>query len=125
MLLFRNDPFFNLIDSFVETSKTKVPFKGFVEFYRTQDESEYKLEFIVPSLSKEDITVLLEDDLLKIKYEKPEDSKQKFIDSFERTFTLPEDINDKKIDAKVENGILTVTLPKQKKKLNTREISIN
>ena len=125
MLLFRNDPFFNLIDSFVETSKTKVPFKGFVEFYRTQDELEYKLEFIVPSLSKEDITVLLEDDLLKIKYGKPEDSKQKFIDSFERTFTLPEDINDKKIDAKVENGILTVTLPKQKKKLNTREISIN
>ena len=31
--------------------------------------------------------------------------------SFDKRFTLPEEINTKKIKAKVENGVLTLTLP--------------
>ena len=97
---------------------------GYVSTYRTEDENEYKVEFVVPGLTKKDITVLLGEDLLKVSYEKPEDSTNTFIDSFERTYTLPENINEKKIDAKVENGILTIRLPKLQKKSTQREISI-
>jgi HSP20 family protein len=123
MLIFRNDPFFNLVDTFFEGTKNKST-NGYVSTYRTEDENEYKVEFVVPGLTKKDITVLLDEDLLKVSYEKPEDSTNTFIDSFERTYTLPENINEKKIDAKVENGILTIRLPKLQKKSTQREISI-
>ena len=123
MLIFRNDPFFNLVDTFFEGTKNKST-NGYVSTYRTEDENEYKVEFVVPGLTKKDITVLLDEDLLKVSYEKPEDSTNTFIDSFERTYTLPENINEKKIDAKVENGILTIRLPKVQKKSTQREISI-
>ncbi|MCE3278765.1 MAG: heat-shock protein [Bacteroidetes bacterium] len=33
--------------------------------------------------------------------------------SFRRTFTLPETVNDDKIDAKYEDGILKIHLPKK------------
>jgi HSP20 family protein len=123
MLIFRNDPFFNLVDTFFEGTKNKST-NGYVSTYRTEDENEYKVEFVVPGLTKKDITVLLDEDLLKVSYEKPEDSTNTFIYSFERTYTLPENINEKKIDAKVENGILTIRLPKLQKKSTQREISI-
>ena len=123
MLIFKNDPFFNLVDTFFEGTKNKST-NGYVSTYRTEDENEYKVEFVVPGLTKKDITVLLDEDLLKVSYEKPEDSTNTFIDSFERTYTLPENINEKKIDAKVENGILTIRLPKLQKKSTQREISI-
>jgi HSP20 family protein len=123
MLIFRNDPFFNLVDTFFEGTKNKST-NGYVSTYRTEDENEYKVEFVVPGLTKKDITVLLDEDLLKVSYEKPENSTNTFIDSFERTYTLPENINEKKIDAKVENGILTIRLPKVQKKSTQREISI-
>lgn len=125
MLLFKNDPFFNLVDDLIESSKSKLVSSGYVQFFKSEDESDYKLEFVVPSLTKEDISISLEEDLLKIKYEKSEDSTLNFINSFERVFSLPEDINDKKIDAKVLNGILTITIPKQKKKTTQRTISVN
>lgn len=125
MLLFKNDPFFNLVDDLIESSKSKLVSSGYVQFFKSEDESDYKLEFVVPSLTKEDISISLEEDLLKIKYEKSEDSTLNFINSFERVFSLPEDINDKKIDAKILNGILTITIPKQKKKTTQRTISVN
>ena len=124
MLIFKNDPFFNLMDTLFDVSTTKSVNKGFVQYNVSEDETQYKVEFVVPSLSKDDISILLEDDLLKVKYEKPEESTNSYISSFEKTFTLPEDINDKKIDARVENGILTIDIPKVKKKSNQRQISI-
>ena len=124
MLIFKNDPFFNLVDTIFDVSTPKVTSKGFVQYKTSEDDTQYKVEFVVPSLSKKDISVMLEDDLLKVKYEKPEEVEQNFVSSFERTFTLPEDINEKRIDAKAENGVLTITIPKLKKKSNSREISI-
>lgn len=124
MLLFKNDPFFNLIDTLFDVSTTKVVNKGFVQYNVSEDETHYKVGFVVPSLSKDDISILLEDNILKVNYKKPEESTNNYISSFEKTFTLPEDINDKKIDARVENGILTIHIPKVKKKSNQRQISI-
>jgi HSP20 family protein len=47
--------------------------------------------------------------------------------NYEQTYTLPEDVNRQGIQAKVENGILTITLPKvtkEEKQKNTRAIEI-
>ena len=34
-----------------------------------------------------------------------------WLGTFDKRFTLPQDVNSKKIKAKVENGVLTLTLP--------------
>lgn len=34
-----------------------------------------------------------------------------WLGSFDKRFTLPQDVNSKKIKAKVENGVLSLTLP--------------
>jgi len=123
MILFRNDPFIRFVDEFFE-SKTQPTQSGFVNVHKSENEVGYSLDFVVPGLTKDDFTIVVEEDLLKISYEKPEESDG-FVGSFERTYTLPEDINDKKIEAKVENGILNVKIPKLKKKNTQRTISVS
>jgi HSP20 family protein len=81
----------------------------------------YSLELAVPGMNKEDITVALEDDVLMIrgmhKEEKKEEgryTRQEFTtSSFERTFRLPKSIAADQVDAKYENGILRLVLPKR------------
>lgn len=123
MLLFRNDPLVRLVDEFFETRTPKTQ-SGYVHVYRNESEEEYSLDLIVPSLTKDDINIIVEEDLLKISYVKTEESTS-FMNSFERSYTLPEDINEKKISAKVENGVLNVKIPKLKKKNSQRTISVS
>ena len=45
--------------------------------------------------------------------------------SFSRSFTLPDDINREKIDAKYDNGILKIALPRKEeaKKITAKQIA--
>lgn len=122
MLLFRNDPFIRFVDEFFE-SKTEPTQSGFVNVHKSEDDKGYELNFIVPGLTKNDVNIIIEEDLLKISYKKPEETEG-FVGSFERSYSLPEEINDKKIEARVENGILNIKIPKMKKKSSQRTISI-
>lgn len=95
----------------------------------------FRIELAAPGLERADFKVNLEKDVLSIKVEKAnstEETEDKFVRreynfaSFERSFQLPKSIDQEKIDAKYENGILTLTLPKREEALEkpTREISI-
>ena len=82
----------------------------------------YHLEVSAPGLNKEDFTVNLDNGLLTISYEKKDEAKQtedyktlrrEFnYRSFKRSFTLNDDVNAENIQAKYENGVLKVYLPK-------------
>lgn len=124
MLVFKKDPFFQLVDSFFNVDEeTNHQSHGNVIWNQSHTENDYIVEFIVPGLHKTDITVSIEDNQLKVSHEKTDDTS-KYVGSFSRLFDLPEDVNDKKISASVENGVLKVTLPKNKKKTTTRTVSI-
>ena len=98
-----------------------------------------ELEVCVPGLSKEQLSLTLDERnnlVIEFKEEKQEQSKEErtYIRrqfskrSFKQTFILSETINREKITAKVENGILFVTLPKITKEemiKNTKTIAIN
>ena len=92
-----------------------------------EDESAYTMELAAPGIKKEYCRVSINDDgnlciAIENKIEhKDEDKKHHYLrrefsySNYEQIYTLPEDVDKEGIAAKVENGILTVTLPKVKK----------
>ncbi len=81
----------------------------------------YVLKADLPGVRKEDLKVEVDRDLLTIQAERQEEkkheSKKKFVSemyygSYSRSFTLPGLADEKKVDAKFDNGVLTVTVPK-------------
>jgi HSP20 family protein len=121
MLLFKRDPFFNLVGEFFNDHN--VTFNGSVNVLKNVTENEYELEFVLPGLSKEDVNVVVEDNKLKVSY-KDEENENSFVGTFERSYELPEDVNQSKITAKSQDGILKITIPKLKKSSKQRTISI-
>jgi len=94
----------------------------------------YHLELIAAGRNKEDFKVNIDKDLLTISYEKKatvENKEFKTIrkefsfNSFKRSFSLDEKINADGIQAKYENGILKLYLPKKEQATQTpKEITI-
>ena len=88
-------------------------------------ENAWIIEVLVPGYKKEDLKVTLEGDLLKIKSIKGEDSKDK-PKYIKKTFKIPSEISEvirlpenhskEGIEADVEAGILTISIPKSTKK---------
>jgi HSP20 family protein len=92
-----------------------------------EDEKSYTMEVAAPGIKKEYCRVSLNEDgnlciAIENKMEhKEEDKKQHYLrrefsyTNYQQNYSLPEDVVKDKISARVENGILTVTLPKQEK----------
>lgn len=103
-----------------------------VNVHETKDG--YHLELNAAGLNKEDFAINVEKDLLTISYEKKEEAKSDDYKtlrrefsyrSFKRSFTLQDDVNAENVQAKYENGILKIYLPKNEpaQKVN-RQINI-
>ena len=89
--------------------------------------SEYTMEFAVPGIKKEFCRGNLNDEgnlevTIENKMEhKAEDKKEHYLrrefnySNYQQTYVLPEDVEKEQIAAKVDNGVLTITMPKQQK----------
>ena len=94
----------------------------------------YVLEVVAPGWDKNDIKVSLDDKILSISAEKKNevnDENSSYVRreytsrSFKRSFTVDEKIDASNIQAKYENGVLTLNLPKMPEvKASSKEISI-
>jgi len=81
------------------------------------------VEVAAPGFEKSDFKIELNNDLLTVSSEKKLNNevkegeritKQEFsYQSFSRSFTLPELVDEEKISAKYENGILAISIPKK------------
>lgn len=89
----------------------------------TETAKEFRIELAAPGLERKDFNVEVENHTLKISAEKEEEKKEKdgeysrreySFNSFSRSFTLPENVKEGNIDAKYENGVLKVSVPKTK-----------
>jgi len=85
-------------------------------------EKEYIIEMAAPGLSKKDLKIDLNKNVLSISYEKEEKNEENTenymrrefcFNSFKRSFSLPESVSADKISAKHEDGILKVHIPKR------------
>ena len=79
-------------------------------FHYTRDE-DYVLRVELPGFRKEDVQLSVEKDILTVKAE-AEDAASVPQANFERSFTLPDDVEQERITANFKDGILTLTLPK-------------
>ena len=89
-----------------------------------EDEKAYTMEVAAPGIKKEFCRVNINDDgnlniAIENKMEhKEEEKKHHYLrrefsyTNYEQSYTLPEDVDKENISARVEHGILTVTLPK-------------
>jgi HSP20 family protein len=89
----------------------------------TEDEKTYRVKADVPGVKKEDIKVSIEGSHVSIsaevKGEKEEKKGEKVVRSERyygsqyRSFTLPHDVDQGKAEAKYQDGVLELTLPKK------------
>jgi len=92
-----------------------------------ENEKEYEVELAAPGLTKEDFRVHVDNESnLHIEMEKKTENKEgkkhgRYLrrefsyEKFQQTLLLPDDVDAEKIEAKVENGVLSVHLPKLEK----------
>jgi len=124
------DEFFNELPAFGKTVNNL--FSPAVNILETADG--YHLELNAPGRNKEDFSISVDKGLLSISYEKKEETKQDDVkvvrrefsfQSFKRSFSLDEKVNAEGIQAKYENGLLKLFLPKQvEEKQPVKTISI-
>ena len=108
-------------------------------YYPAVDIEETEKEFILsadmPGLKKKEVTIDIHDGIITIKGERMNEDKSPFngyrmherqFGSFNRSFRLPDNVNEDKIAAKFDNGELLITLPKTKEiKPEGRQIKIS
>jgi len=113
---FDTDRFFDS-DLLKMASAPSLPLVNIVE-----EEKEFIVEMAAPGMNKKDFNIAIENGLLTISAEnkvETEEVKKNFtrkefsFNSFTRSFTLPENVNEEKIEANYENGILKLHLGKK------------
>jgi len=97
----------------------------------TELKDEYMVSLAAPGLKKDDFKIDVEGNMLTIsceKEERKEEKEAKFTrkeynyTSFERSFTLPDEVNKEKIEARYEDGILKLALPKKEE---VKKLAVN
>jgi HSP20 family protein len=99
-----------------------------------EKDDSYRLTAELPGLSEKDVEINVADGVLIVSGEKREASEKKDkglmlserrYGAFERQIALPKDVDPAAIKAQVKDGVLTVTLAKDKKvAANTRKIQV-
>ena len=94
----------------------------FVTLDVKEDDTKYTVRADVPGVRATDIDISMENGILTIKGKRKfevEETKGNFLriersaGSFIRQLTLPQTVNQEKIEAKCQDGVLEITLPKQ------------
>ncbi|KAJ4771624.1 Heat shock protein HSP26 [Rhynchospora pubera] len=99
-----------------------------------QNEKEVKLRFDMPGLSKEEVKLSVEDDMLVIKGEHKKEEgaedkgdnwwKERSVSSYNMQMLLPDECDKSKVAAEFKNGVLLVTIPKRPVEHRVHDVEI-
>ena len=112
-----HDPFFST--RWADEDMEMVNWKPMVDIYDHDEAIVVKAE--LPGLNKDDVHVDVKDRVLTLKGERKHDNevkedhyyrKERFYGQFQRSFTLPEDVDPDKINAEFKDGVLKIEIPK-------------
>lgn len=101
-----------------------------------ENSSNYTVELSAPGMSKSDFKIEVKENVLSVEGNQKEQHEEKNerytrkefrTTSFIRSFRMPNEVNADKIDAKYENGILKLVLPKREdaKTVGPKEVKIS
>jgi HSP20 family protein len=89
----------------------------------SESDKEYLIKVEVPEVKKEDIKIQMNNGMLSISGERREEKTdrknhrvERFYGTFSRSFSLPDDVTEKDIDAEQKDGMLYLHLKKTAKK---------
>ena len=95
------------------------------------NDNDYIIQLSVPGFKKEDININIDNEILTVSSDFEDEEKndnfyrKEFVkSSFSRSFYVPEDVNEKQIDASMEDGILNISFPKIEEKKKEKKINI-
>jgi HSP20 family protein len=137
------EPVFGLANLFDEFLDDGFLFNGSRELVRhawprvdvVENDDSFSIHADVPGIDKNDISISVENRVLTISGEKKQDKKEKqkgryyyyerSYGSFNRSFALPENVDEKNIEARYTNGTLELTIKKvEKEKPKAIEIKV-
>ena len=101
----------------------------------TEQSDQYLVSLAVPGMKKDDFKIDVDGNMLTISSQKEETKEEKdkrytrkeySYSSFSRSFTLPDEVNKEKIDARYEDGVLNISLPRREdaKKSSAKQIAV-
>jgi HSP20 family protein len=88
----------------------------FSDFRVSEMEDSYEVKYLLPGFDKNNVTVTLEDSEIRVKasIDETKDDLSFGSKDYSRVLKIPESCEPAKIKAKLDNGILSVVLPKRK-----------
>lgn len=126
-VMFRNNWFPTVFDDFFNTEVIPTTQRTAPAVNVKEDENAYTMEVAAPGLKKEFCRISINDEgnlcvAIENKFEhKEEDKKEHYLrrefsyTNYQQAYALPDDVKKDDISAKVEDGVLTIVLPKMKK----------
>jgi len=117
--VFKQRDFTKFVDGlFNEFSTILDTFSGIGRTNVLETEKNYQVELLMPGAEKEKIDLNIENNVLSIMY-KSDEKKEEYLhrewsySEFNRSFTLPDNVDTSDIDASYNNGVLKITLNKK------------
>ncbi len=100
-----------------------------------ESEKDFRIEMMLPGFKKEDVQINFHKNLLTVKVDKEElkensgeglkYAQREFGEyNFEKQFKVPNSVENEKIDANFENGILSIVLPKKEEEVEKAPVAI-
>lgn len=98
----------------------------------SESETAYEVEAELPGVAKEDVRISVDGNRVSFEAERKSSAAkegetmihtERTVQNFARNFTLPAEVDGERVEAKLENGILRLVLPK-KQAVQTRKITV-
>jgi HSP20 family protein len=119
--------------NFVQEERNEAPYSVRADI--SENEHSLFIQLELPGVLKENISIAVDNDrnlIVKGEKKRAEDSSKRSIircetcfGKFHRSFILSNDLDESSINAKFDNGVLSLSIPKKKKEEIEKEITIN
>ena len=99
----------------------------------SEDDKEIKITAEMPGATPDNISVTVDDDVLTLRGEREQEREtsrknyhmvERTVGVFQRSLRLPTPVDPEKVQARLDNGVLTITIPKNAEAQRSRRVQV-